>query len=144
MPQRNWKNLPEAQIISDLLREAPRRVSKMKPTIEEAAIPVFPFGASPTNKLQILDKAIRHCTACALCSHATQPVFGAGPSNASIMLIGEQPGDEEDLCGKPFVGPAGILLDRALAEANIDRNKIYVTNAVKHFKFEQRGKRPTP
>jgi len=80
------------------------------------------------------------CRACPLWKDATQTVFGEGPSHAPIMLIGEQPGDKEDLAGKPFVGPAGQMLDRALDEAGIDRGKIYVTNAVKHFKFVPRGK----
>jgi DNA polymerase len=71
---------------------------------------------------------------------ATQTVFGEGPTHASVMLVGEQPGDKEDLAGKPFVGPAGQMLDRALQEAGIDRSKVYVTNAVKHFKFVPRGK----
>jgi DNA polymerase len=71
---------------------------------------------------------------------ATQPVFGDGPPNATVMLVGEQPGDKEDLAGKPFVGPAGQMLDRALAEAGIDREKVYITGAVKHFKFVPRGK----
>lgn len=83
----------------------------------------------------------RHCTACPLYKHATQTVFGEGPAKAKIVLVGEQPGDSEDLAGKPFVGPAGQILDRALQDAGIEREKTYVTNAVKHFKFEPRGKR---
>src|SRR5205814_2747877 len=82
----------------------------------------------------------RHCRACHLWKNATQTVFGEGPQNAQMMLVGEQPGDKEDLAGKPFVGPAGLMLDRALDEAGIDRRKVYVTNAVKHFKFLPRGK----
>ncbi|CAN5224878.1 hypothetical protein BH10PSE15_BH10PSE15_16380 [soil metagenome] len=81
------------------------------------------------------------CTRCPLHEHATQTVFGEGPVDAAMMFVGEQPGDQEDLAGRPFVGPAGQLFDRALAEAKIDRATVYVTNAVKHFKFEQRGKR---
>jgi uracil-DNA glycosylase family protein len=80
------------------------------------------------------------CRACPLWKHATQTVFGEGPQHAKVMLVGEQPGDKEDLAGKPFVGPAGQMLDRALDEAGIDRRKVYVTNAVKHFKFVPRGK----
>jgi DNA polymerase len=80
------------------------------------------------------------CRACPLWKNATQTVFGEGPQHAQIVLVGEQPGDKEDLAGKPFVGPAGLMLDRALAEAGIDRKKAYVTNAVKHFKFVPRGK----
>src|SRR5581483_11113164 len=85
--------------------------------------------------------AAKQCTACHLYKNATQTVFGEGPKKASIMLIGEQPGDSEDVAGKPFVGPAGKIMDRALEEAGIDRNEVYVTNAVKHFKWEPRGKR---
>ena len=81
------------------------------------------------------------CRACPLWKPATQTVFGEGPARARIMLVGEQPGDQEDIAGRPFVGPAGKLLDRALEEAGIDRRLVYVTNAVKHFKFELRGKR---
>jgi uracil-DNA glycosylase family protein len=80
------------------------------------------------------------CRACHLWKGATQTVFGEGPAHAPIMLVGEQPGDKEDIAGKPFVGPAGQMLDRALKEAGIDRGKVYVTNAVKHFKFVPRGK----
>ena len=83
----------------------------------------------------------RDCTACDLYKHATQTVFGEGAAHAKLMLVGEQPGDVEDLSGHPFVGPAGKLLDRALDEAGIDRKKVYVTNVVKHFKWEPRGKR---
>lgn len=81
------------------------------------------------------------CTRCPLYKDATQTVFGEGLVDAAMMLVGEQPGDQEDLAGKPFVGPAWQMLDRALDEAGIDRDRTYVTNAVKHFKFEQRGKR---
>jgi DNA polymerase len=81
------------------------------------------------------------CKACDLYKRGTQTVFGEGPKRAEIMLVGEQPGDAEDLAGHPFVGPAGKLLDRALAEAGIDRNVVYLTNVVKHFKWEPRGKR---
>lgn len=81
------------------------------------------------------------CTRCDLYRHATQTVFGEGPVDAALMFVGEQPGDQEDLSGRPFVGPAGQVFDRAIAAAGIDRAGVYVTNAVKHFKFEQRGKR---
>jgi len=81
------------------------------------------------------------CTACPLYKNATQTVFGEGPKRPALMLIGEQPGDSEDLAGKPFVGPAGKIMDRALNDAGIDRREVYVTNAVKHFKWEPRGKR---
>ncbi len=96
-------------------------------------------ATSPTS-LKILREEAAGCHACPLWKNATQTVFGEGPQHAQIMLVGEQPGDKEDLAGKPFVGPAGQMLDRALEEAGIDRNKVYVTNAVKHFKFVPRGK----
>ncbi len=93
--------------------------------------------------MTILDRLrneAKGCRACPLWEHATQTVFGEGPQSATVMLVGEQPGDKEDLAGKPFVGPAGQMLDRALQDAGVDRRKTYVTNAVKHFKFVQRGK----
>lgn len=88
-----------------------------------------------------LREAAAGCTACPLYLRGTQTVFGAGPAQAPVMLVGEQPGDAEDIAGQPFVGPAGKLLDRALDEAGIDRKRAYVTNAVKHFKWVPRGKR---
>ncbi|HLY00625.1 MAG TPA: UdgX family uracil-DNA binding protein [Roseiarcus sp.] len=91
--------------------------------------------------LDSLRREAASCRACPLWKHATQTVFGEGPTNAEIMFVGEQPGDKEDREGRPFVGPAGHLLDRALADAGVDRARVYMTNAVKHFKFEPRGKR---
>lgn len=91
--------------------------------------------------LEALTEAAARCTACPLHLTGTRTVFGRGPADADLMLVGEQPGDVEDQVGLPFVGPAGKLLDRALAEAGIDRSRTYVTNAVKHFKWEPRGKR---
>ena len=91
--------------------------------------------------VQELKEAAASCRGCDLWENATQTVFGEGPPDAEIMFVGEQPGDKEDRDGHPFVGPAGLLLDRALAEAGVDRGRVYVTNAVKHFKFEPRGKR---
>jgi uracil-DNA glycosylase len=93
-----------------------------------------------TSNLEVLREEARGCRACHLWKEATQTVFGEGPQQAQVMLVGEQPGDKEDLAGKPFVGPAGQLLDRALEAAGIARPKVYVTNAVKHFKFVRRGK----
>jgi len=90
---------------------------------------------------EALFKEARGCTRCDLYKHATQTVFGEGPLDAAIVFVGEQPGDQEDLAGRPFVGPAGQLFDRALEAAEIDRSTVYVTNAVKHFKFVLRGKR---
>ena len=91
--------------------------------------------------LRVLREAVQKCRGCDLYRYATQAVFGEGPIKARIALVGEQPGDEEDRQGRPFVGPAGKLLDKALEEAGIERSDVYVTNAVKHFKFEERGKR---
>src|SRR5262249_34621642 len=101
------------------------------------AAPFVPSGAD----LAGLHEAAHRCMGCELYRHATQIVFGAGPADARIVLVGEQPGDQEDQRGAPFVGPAGEVLDRALAETGLDRAQLYVTNAVKHFKFVQRGKR---
>lgn len=91
--------------------------------------------------LPVLQKAVQDCKGCDLFRYATQAVLGEGPKKSDLMLVGEQPGNDEDLQGKPFVGPAGKLLDRAMADAGINRASVYVTNAVKHFKFEERGKR---
>jgi DNA polymerase len=99
------------------------------------------IGDNSTAALAALREEAMSCRRCPLWKPATQTVFGEGPANAALMLVGEQPGDQEDLAGRPFVGPAGQLLDRCLAEAGIDRLATYVTNAVKHFKFEPRGKR---
>jgi uracil-DNA glycosylase len=101
------------------------------------AAPFVPAAAG----LAELRLAARRCTGCDLYRHATQTVFGRGPADARILLVGEQPGDQEDLQGAPFVGPAGEVLDRALREAGLARERLYVTNAVKHFKFVERGKR---
>jgi DNA polymerase len=105
---------------------------------DEYARPATPPA---TSSLKEVREAACECTACHLYKHATQTVFGEGPKSAPMMLIGEQPGDQEDVAGKPFVGPAGKIMDRALEEAGIDRKEVYVTNAVKHFKWEPRGKR---
>jgi DNA polymerase len=103
----------------------------------ETAAPLIP----PKPTLRALREAAAHCKACDLWKRGTQTVFGEGARNAQVMLVGEQPGNDEDLAGHPFVGPAGKLLDRALEEAGIDRGQTYVTNVVKHFKWEPRGKR---
>ena len=95
----------------------------------------------PSPSLPQLHDAVKRCQGCDLYRNATQAVLGDGPATARIVMVGEQPGDKEDLAGLPFVGPAGSLLNRALEEAGIDRADVYVTNAVKHFKFEERGKR---
>ena len=110
----------------------------MRKDNEEYARPAQPPG---TSSLSTVREAAAHCTACHLHKGATQTVFGEGPKRAAMMLVGEQPGDYEDVAGKPFVGPAGKIMDQALEEAGIDRSHVYVTNAVKHFKWEPRGKR---
>ena len=97
--------------------------------------------APPIKSLRGLAEAAQDCRACPLYANATQAVFGEGPADATVVLVGEQPGDAEDKAGHPFVGPAGGVLDKALEEAGIDRSTVYVTNAVKHFSWEPRGKR---
>jgi DNA polymerase len=135
MPRKYWKNMPETALVGELIKGARAREVAM---VEKAR------SDSPRNSeaawAALRDEAA-HCTRCHLYKHATQTVFGEGPVDAALMLVGEQPGDQEDLAGHPFVGPAGQVLDRALEEAGIDRAKAYLTNAVKHFKFEPRGKR---
>jgi DNA polymerase len=122
-------------------------MAKAKPTtkaVNRAARPTTTSAAKfVPAKLELgpLRTAVQKCRGCDLYCNATQAVFGEGPGTASVMFVGEQPGDQEDLAGRPFVGPSGKLLDRALEEAGIDRSEVYLTNAVKHFKFEQRGKR---
>src|SRR5881397_1498939 len=105
---------------------------------EEFARPAQPPDATSWSAVR---EAAKDCEACHLHKRATQTVFGEGPKSATMMLVGDQPGDYEDVAGKPFVGPAGKIMDQALEEAGIDRTKVYVTNAVKHFKWEPRGKR---
>jgi DNA polymerase len=140
MPKKYWHNLPEATLIGPLIASAGKRSAAM---IEEEPMPRQAFQEPPleVDTVDQLAAAARACTRCPLYRDATQTVFGEGPATAPMMLVGEQPGDQEDLRGKPFVGPAGLLLDRALSEAGIERSQVYVTNAVKHFKFEPRGKR---
>ncbi len=144
MPKKYWRNLPEATLIPELLREAPQRVETMmkKSAAKNSKADEWLSAPVPgTSSLTTLREAAEGCTACPLYKNATQTVFGEGPKKATLMLLGEQPGDQEDLSGQPFVGPAGQLLDRALEEAGIDRTAVYVTNTVKHFKWEPRGKR---
>ena len=135
MPRKYWKNMPETALVPQLLANAQARESGM----------IAKARGAPGGNSEIAWDALREeamsCTRCHLYKPATQTVFGEGPVSASIMFVGEQPGDQEDLAGHPFVGPAGQLFDRALGEAGIDRAQTYVTNAVKHFKFEPRGKR---
>lgn len=147
MPKKYWRNLPEASLIKPLIAGAERATGAM---IANAATephksqkrpePMTSKRATAIGDIESLREEAADCRACPLWKDATQTVFGEGPQHAEIMLVGEQPGDKEDLAGKPFVGPAGQMLDRALREAGIDRKKVYITNAVKHFKFVPRGK----
>jgi len=145
MPKKYWRNLPETSVIPALLEEAPSRVDDMlRKSAQKAKTANEEFGPAPvpdTTSLSEVEAASKRCTACPLYKTGTQTVFGEGPKRAPMMLIGEQPGDYEDVAGKPFVGPAGKIMDRALEDAGIDRKQVYVTNAVKHFKWEPRGKR---
>lgn len=145
MPQKYWKHLPEAQLLPGLIRDAGERVRDMAERVPQPPRRRIPAAraAAPlaeVDDLAALKESARSCRACPLWEPATQTVFGEGPAHARVMVVGEQPGDEEDLSGRPFVGPAGKLFDRALAELGVDRSSLYVTNAVKHFRFEQRGK----
>jgi len=147
MPKKYWRNMPETDLIPGLLAEAGERTRQMMespPTAPRRAKGVeMPLLAAEKELVSLADtrNAAACCERCPLYKNATQTVFGEGPIDASVVFVGEQPGDQEDLAGKPFVGPAGQMFDRALAEAGIDRSRVYVTNAVKHFKFEPRGKR---
>ncbi len=156
MPRRYWHNLPEAQFISALSASAAERQVHMiqnLPSEPLRRIPAAPLAAkavalgqlalAPDQRLTLstLKAAAEKCRNCPIGQHATQAVCGEGPLFARLMVVGEQPGDQEDLHGRPFVGPAGQLFDRALAELGYLRSSMYVTNAVKHFKFEPRGRR---
>ena len=150
MPKKYWKNLPEAAVIPQLIQQAEKQKSGFMSAPEtvphkltEKITPdVYAFRPAPDTIKTWNDakEAAARCTNCELSRCATQTVFGEGPMSANLMLVGEQPGDQEDLAGRPFLGPAGQLLDTALNAAGLDRRGLYVTNAVKHFKFEPRGK----
>ncbi|EGJ20698.1 phage SPO1 DNA polymerase-related protein [Cereibacter sphaeroides WS8N] len=157
MPKRYWKNLPEAELIPGLIRGAAERAAEMQaaaptePPARTAAVarqraaaaggpPAASDGSAP-GSLAEAKTAAEGCRRCGLWANATQVVFGEGPATARMMIVGEQPGDREDLAGRPFVGPAGQLFDEEAAAAGLDRGSVYVTNAVKHFKFTPRGKR---
>ena len=135
MPRKYWKNMPETALVPQLIAGAQARESGMMTKARTQ------IGGNVAPAWEALRDEAAGCTRCPLYRDATQTVFGEGPLDAAMMAVGEQPGDQEDLAGKPFVGPAGQMFDRALAEAKVDRDRVYVTNAVKHFKFEQRGKR---
>ncbi|MES1179165.1 MAG: UdgX family uracil-DNA binding protein [Myxococcales bacterium] len=129
--------LPEGAHVQRLTLEAPSRVAKMNDARSSASAAFLPSERG----LPSLAAAAARCQACPIGEHATQTVFGEGPSNARVMFVGEQPGDEEDVLGRPFVGPAGRLLDELLQRAGLSRAEVYVTNAVKHFKFERTPKK---
>ncbi|MFG6565977.1 UdgX family uracil-DNA binding protein [Sulfitobacter sp. 1A13421] len=149
MPKKYWKNMPEAAFIPQMIAEAPARARAMAeaaPTLppvrmERVQAQLSAFSSAWDGPMEELPAAIRACTRCPLHCHATQAVPGEGPTRADLMVVGEQPGDQEDLAGRPFVGPAGQLFDRIAGEAGLDREAAFVTNAVKHFKFTSRGKR---
>lgn len=150
MPKKYWKNLPEAALIPGLIAEAEAKVAQM-----QAAQPSLPppragrvlerlhnaQDGTATGSLQDLRTDIAACARCPLAGPATQAVPGDGPLDAALMIVGEQPGDQEDLSGKPFVGPAGRMFDDLAESVGLERHAAYVTNAVKHFKFTVRGKR---
>jgi DNA polymerase len=166
MPKKYWKNLPEARLIAELTAGASRRQSAMvalgvnearahvsekvpegalhADTDREGMSPVDALAAGDEMSLDDLREAAACCRACPLYERATQTVFGVGNPEADIVFVGEQPGDEEDVAGEPFVGPAGRLFNQALSEAGIDRESVYITNTVKHFKWkpsEGRGRK---
>ncbi|MBV7259849.1 UdgX family uracil-DNA binding protein [Erythrobacter sp. WH158] len=134
MPKKYWKNMPEAELIPDLIASAQAREAGMVAAGEREE------RERPQTLAEISD-AISACRDCPIAECGTRAVMGEGPSDAPLMIVGEQPGDQEDQQGRPFVGPAGQLLDECSEQAGIDRSAAYVTNAVKHFKYTQRGKR---
>jgi probable DNA metabolism protein len=140
MPRLYWSTMPETQLIPELLAAAPKRAKEMVERHSdryEGARAFFP----KTLALPQLHEAAATCRGCDLCEMATQTVFGEGPENALAAFIGEQPGDMEDRAGRPFVGPAGQVFDDGLAAVGLNRQELYISNAVKHFRFEQRGKK---
>jgi DNA polymerase len=149
MPKKYWRNMPETSLVQPLIAGARNRELEMidrsvaKEGLENAldAERRLEPGSNVRVAWEALFKEARGCTRCDLYKCGTQTVFGEGPLDASILFVGEQPGDQEDLAGRPFVGPAGQLFDAALEKAGIDRASVYVTNAVKHFKFVQKGKK---
>lgn len=150
MPVRYWPTMPETELIPDLLAAASLRVNEMISTSEGYEATVSDYIKTHENEqqrsladLDELTSLAHRCTACELHCHATQTVFGAGPANARIVIVGEQPGDVEDRLGRPFVGPAGKVLNEVLAAAGIRREEVYLTNVVKHFKYTQAAQ-PNP
>jgi DNA polymerase len=144
IPSRFWKNLPEGAIVPQMVSAAAngeRRTGQTGAVGKRGGATMIPVSAERAQPQREHPTTLDQCRRCELWQNATQAVPGVGPKRARIMLIGEQPGDQEDLEGLPFVGPAGAVLDKAMAEAGMNRGSIYLTNAVKHFKWELRGKR---
>jgi DNA polymerase len=149
MPKKYWRNMPETSLVQPLIAGARQReidmidASVIKEGLKHAldAERAVEPGGNLRKSWEALMKEARKCTRCDLYKHATQTVFGEGPLDATIMFVGEQPGDQEDIAGRPFVGPAGEVFNAALEKVGIDRSTVYVTNAVKHFKFVARGKK---
>ena len=149
MPKRHWRTMPETAHIGSLVQASGSQVQAMEtrapdlpPRYADAASGHLPTDpGAPLQPWEALRHAAQLCIQCPLYAPATQTVFGEGPLDAGVVFVGEQPGDQEDLQGRPFVGPAGQVFNRALAKAGIARDSVYVTNAVKHFKFVPRGKR---
>ncbi len=143
IPSRFWKNLPEGSVVPHMVSQAAAGARKVGQTrsVGERGGTVIPIAADKAQPQRDTPSTLDACRRCELWKDATQAVPGVGPERARIMLVGEQPGDQEDLAGQPFVGPAGQLLERAMTQAELERRHIYLTNAVKHFKWEPRGKR---
>ncbi|WP_031549507.1 UdgX family uracil-DNA binding protein [Parvularcula oceani] len=145
MPRKYWRNLPEARLIPEMIETASARVATMAANAladeERGIAEAAPRRMAAPVAMPAIRALVRSCTNCPLHGPATQAVPGEGPADARLFLVGEQPGDMEDLEGRPFVGPAGQVLNQALEQAGLDRERAYLTNAVKHFKFELRGKR---
>ncbi|GLS87097.1 uracil-DNA glycosylase [Cypionkella aquatica] len=151
MPKKYWKNLPETRLIPEMLKDAEARVQRMRDAGGSVARPGAAaistrYRAAMVQRVDVPDSlqaagvAASQCRRCGLCEAATQTVWGEGAPDARLMIVGEQPGDQEDLAGRPFVGPAGGLLRQLMAEAALDPGGVWLTNAVKHFKFAPRGK----
>ena len=138
MPVRHWRTLPETALIGELLAGSDARVAQMLRDQPKSAAEFVPKQPTELDQLKV---AAATCEGCNLCQAATNVVFGKGPAKSRIVFVGEQPGDQEDLLGEPFTGPAGKLLDDALIAAEIKQDDIYVTNAVKHFKHKKVGQR---
>jgi len=151
MPKKYWKNLPETRLIPEMLKDAEARVARMHAAGASIARPgaaaistryraSMPQGVEVPNTLEEAATSAQTCRRCGLCEAATQTVWGEGAVDARLMVVGEAPGDREDLAGRPFVGPAGEVLRGVMAEVGVDPGAVWMTNAVKHFKFAPRGK----